>query len=408
MSKLSLMNKENKRQYLFNSVVWKSEIENSQTIEVDRLSIIDEILSTWEYLTSTNILTLVKLVKYAKTEKIKNNFYQLSSLSGNERKSRTLEMFILQYDEIEGKKRYDEFIRRLDTEKRYKEKYGEIEGNIKFNEYKQRLSVSQRKKVIREGKIPQQERSLICKEYWIKIGHTEEEAIELSKAHHLMMIEHSHKVKPIRLRINIPNTLDYWLYRGYDYTTALKMQKLITIKSIQSKEGYKKKYGDEWIEKWDDMCRKKNASYLRNLSKKDGFVCKASKQSLEYFNPLRTWLISKHNILPDDIYLGIEGSKEFFLAHSTLYYFRYDFTIRSKKIIIEYHGDRWHPSDILTDSQWKDWSSPHGISVDIQHNIDIKRKEIAETLGFKYYVIWSYKDKDQEMKNVIKFIEDNI
>jgi len=407
MSKLSSMDKESKKNYLFSSVVWKREIGDIE-IDEEKVEIINDIILTWDSLYVTNVITLARLIKYADVIDIKKNFHILSSMPGNERKKRNLNMFILQFGMSEGTEKYNHFLGELNINKRYTDKFGEIDGKEQIIEYKKKLSISQTKKVEREGPIPQKERSLMCKEYWTKKGYSIDDAIYLAKNHNTSMNKNSQKVKHNHPRINIPNTLDYWLYRGFDYETAIQKQKEITVKSIQSKDMFEKKYGEKWVEKWEEMCYKRQITQMKTHTKNDGFVCKASKQSLEYFNPLRTWLIEKYKISPDDIYVGIEGSKEFFLAHSTLYYFRYDFTIRPKKIIIEYHGDRWHPADILTEEQRNSWVSPYGISYKTQNDIDTKRKDIAEKLGFKYYVIWSYKDREQEMKNVMNFIEESI
>lgn len=407
MSKLSVLDKENKRKYLFECVVWKREFDNID-IDKKRIDIIDEIISTWDNLSATNVITLCRLIKYVDIDDIKTNFYILSSLSGNDRRKRELEIFILQYGKEEGTRRYDNYKSKLNINGRYLKKFGNELGNKKITEYKQKLSIAQKNRAKRETDTQRRENSLLCKEFWMRKGYSEIIAIELADNHQQNMIENSKKIKTEHPRINMPNTLDYWLHRGYDYETAIQKQKEITIKSIISKERYKEKYGEQWNEKWNETRNKMRLTYMKTIKKQGGFVCTASKQSLKYFNPLRSWLIDNHQISSDDIYLGIEGSKEFFIAHSTLYYFRYDFTIRSKKIIIEFHGDRWHPSDILTELQWKYWESPHGLSADIQHDIDIKRKDVAESLGYKYYTIWSYKDWEKELKNVMNFIEENL
>jgi len=378
-------------------------------IDKERETIIISIISKWEKLYITDIVSLARLIRYAEVDEIKNNYNVLSTTDGIEKRKRKLNMFILQYGKKEGSARYGQFTNKLNILNRYIKKYGEIEGYKKYGLYIKKLSVSQQKKVIREGKIIQKERSLLCKEYWMKRGYSKDESILLAKNHSNMLVKNSHSVVHVVPRIHRLNTLDYWLYNGYDYETACVMKKIQTDKSIQSKEEYKKKYGEKWEEKWDVMQEKRRIKTLKTISKNNGFKCNASKQSLLYFLPLKCWIMKKYNISEDDIYIGIDGSKEFFLANSTQYYFRYDFTIRTKKIIIDYHGERFHPSKhIIPDKEWYKWKSPYGISSTIQYNIDIKRKIVAEELGFKYYVIWSYKEYDDEIKNVMKFIEDNI
>lgn len=85
-------------------------------------------------------------------------------------------------------------------------------------------------------------------------------------------------------------------------------------------------------------------------------------------------------------------------------YISYDFTIRSKKIIIEYHGTTFHAKN-----SYEDWTNVFTNESAIEN---IKNREIKNNLaklnGFKLLEIWSDDKDDINIEMCIKFIKDNI
>jgi hypothetical protein len=131
---------------------------------------------------------------------------------------------------------------------------------------------------------------------------------------------------------------------------------------------------------------------------------KASKESLKVFNPLIEWCIES-GIESDDILIGVDNKSEFFLKSNNIYF--YDFTIRSKRIIIEYNGIAFHAKPSQLESN--DWFSPF-----TRENAydNIKRSKIkyqlAKDKGFEVFEIWSdisYLDNIELCK---KFIRERI
>lgn len=128
---------------------------------------------------------------------------------------------------------------------------------------------------------------------------------------------------------------------------------------------------------------------------------KASKESLIIFNPLISWCLN-NKISYDDIYIGIEEKKEYFISDDMNIFF-YDFTIKSKKIIIEFNGVLFHAKE---DS--KNWSNPftnESASDNIQKT-KIK-KDVAIRNGFKIIEIWSDEDPIVNLELCKKFIIEN-
>lgn len=129
---------------------------------------------------------------------------------------------------------------------------------------------------------------------------------------------------------------------------------------------------------------------------------KASKSSKRVFDEVINWCLSS-GIDYDDIYLGIDGKNEFFLRNGENF-FMYDFTIKSKKLIIEYHGIAFHAKK--KDDIW--------VNVFTNENAkqNIKKRKIknglAKSLGFKILEIWSDDDVSLNIEKCKKFISKNL
>lgn len=86
-----------------------------------------------------------------------------------------------------------------------------------------------------------------------------------------------------------------------------------------------------------------------------------SKISLKYFDNLSNYILEKTNIKESDIFYGRNGKRgEFYLKYYKdnipKSYF-YDFTILSKKIIIEFNGVYYHAKKNLTLEEKNKWEN---------------------------------------------------
>lgn len=129
---------------------------------------------------------------------------------------------------------------------------------------------------------------------------------------------------------------------------------------------------------------------------------KASKASLIIFEPLLRWCL-ENNILLDDVYLGVGDNKEYFIYTDNGVFF-YDFTIRSKKIIIEYNGIAFHAK-----SECDNWFNPFTNESASENIKKYKiKKEAAYEKGFVLLEIWSDEDPLINLELCKKFIKNNI
>ena len=112
-----------------------------------------------------------------------------------------------------------------------------------------------------------------------------------------------------------------------------------------------------------------------------------SKESLIFFIPIYKKL--RNTIDRSEIFWGIQGSKEYFIWDSEgNRIFFYDFVIPKYKVILEYHGKRYHPNPNWTKEKWNKWDL-FGMSSDDKRKLDLYKNKIAEDNEYKLIEIFS-------------------
>lgn len=172
-------------------------------------------------------------------------------------------------------------------------------------------------------------------------------------------------------------------------------KKILICRTSNTFRSFISKYGIETgTEKWNDR--------LNKILIKSG---KASKESLLIFKPLLAEFQSKF-----ECYLGFENLNEWFIWDNTLKKrFSFDFTLREPKIIIEFHGEAFHPNkNRLTEEEWNNWKSPFSkISANEAMTVDQHKKKLAEENGFKVLELWSSTSVEENIEIARKFIFEN-
>ena len=224
-----------------------------------------------------------------------------------------------------------------------------------------------------------------CIDYWILKGYSIEEATDkVSKIQSVGLIEN------IRQKYNC--TFD----EARDIQTDRYARRLKTIRSkpleIQ-KLLYSKQDASSMtycLRKCDFDYKKATNLYYTLLKKRMVPFGRASKESLRYFIPLYKYLRRDMAISHDDIYFGITGSREYYIFDSTnQHFFMYDFTICSKKLIIEYDGKFWHSM--------------------LKNKMNDKIKQsLAESQGFKILHVSSTISDTTKLIVMKEFINENI
>lgn len=116
---------------------------------------------------------------------------------------------------------------------------------------------------------------------------------------------------------------------------------------------------------------------------------RASKESLALFLPLYKWL-RRRGYRREEILFGVEGSEEFTILYNNRVFF-YDFFIRPLKLIVEFHGTKFH-------ARTENDTLLFGHSARSVMEKDRIKLEAAKKNGFELLVVWS--DADDSLSRI--------
>jgi len=267
---------------------------------------------------------------------------------------------------------------------------------------------------IEEAKYKIRSQRKINIEYWIERGLSEESAILKIKD-----FQKQNSAKRKKYLGVTWNQYEYWMTKENMSVDEAKAK----VSDLQKTYDLKKlitKYGNlEGSKRYEEMCKKlSNSHSLKGYIERYGEIigrekyeeviikkCSnsgVSKESLIFFKKIYRSIRDKIN--REEIYWGIQGSKEYFLYdNESSKIFFYDFTIPSLKIIIEYHGKRYHPNPGWEEEKWKKWDFM-GMSADNKRKLDIYKNQVAEKLGFEVIEIFSDDIKINTAGSIIDLI----
>lgn len=213
-------------------------------------------------------------------------------------------------------------------------------------------------------------------------------------------------------------SLDHWIKKGYSYDDAVEMRRRRqqTFSLQKCIEKYGKEKGIEIFnkrqEKWQNTLKSKPEeeriiiSLKKNTFSIEGWMLRGYTEQeaqgivKERFNRSSSKYFSDEAVrfFEDNFSLTsgwLYGTSEWFIwdhDHSRHYF--YDFTHIDKKIIIEYHGQAFHPNkEKLNVDEWKNWRQPFSDkTADEAQSFDVYKKQLAEYHGFKVFEIFSNDD----------------
>jgi len=192
------------------------------------------------------------------------------------------------------------------------------------------------------------------------------------------------EVREIREKTSFP-TKEVWISRFGDSEESLSQynKRLAQCDSSSYDWALSKSSGDEILA--DEIY--KNRQIKNNHKPGVG-----SKLSLKLFKKFEIIIREKYNIDYNDIYVGDERRKEYFLYNSeqkTIYF--YDFTIRSKKIIIEFNGCFYHPKTRDENPE--------------RFDRDKCKIDFAKQNGFEVFIVWDDKSISENLNELLEKIE---
>ena len=392
---------------IFKTKNWKDNL----VIDNITINILQElccIVKEWDVIYHIKVVHIATLCSFNDT--IIDFYNEYYTIPSSKRKARCKLNYILYYGKAEGIKRWLEYNKNnnISYKKKLILKYGETEGIKRWLEYKQILSEKQKERYKNTTINEKRKYSCRCIEYWLSKGYSVDDAKEvISKMQSKSSLKRHEKMTPVDYRKNNPMCEEYWLSKGYSVDESMIMKQPYLDNFIMTKDNFIRLH-DNGEQKWNDMISKRKKSMKSYISNNHAMFGVASKESLRYFIPLYRKIRTKYNIDRKDIYFGVKGSMEYFIGHGKSYYYMYDFTISSKRIIIEYNNLRWHPHPIkMNVDEWNNWNI-HGMNAQNKYDYDRIKIETAINHGFDVLVIWSCDSKEYNFNKIEGFINEHI
>lgn len=255
-------------------------------------------------------------------------------------------------------------------------------------------------------------------EYWIERGLTKDEAILKIKD-----IQKENSAKRKKYHGVTWNQFEYWMKKE-KITEEEAKKKVSELQKTFDLEKIIKRYGKiEGTIRYENMCKnlsnsqslngfinrygidEGNKKYIETIIKRCSNTY-TSKESLILFKKIYKKI--RKYLQRNEIYWGISGSKEYFLYNKdSKKVFFYDFTIPRLKIIIEYHGKRYHPNPKWDQEKWNKWNFM-GLNAKEKRDIDVYKNKVAENYGFEVIEIFSDEVNESTIELIInKIIQKN-
>lgn len=210
------------------------------------------------------------------------------------------------------------------------------------------------------------------RQHWIAKGYSEEQAIE--------------KVKQIQATNTIENYTNKY---GVEGEQKFLKRKSEWMSRMQDPEIHKSRsLGiNRYIERYGEDLGKLKYMNMRQKRNQHSRIGKASDESIKALAPIINYLEQ----LKIEYYVGLPGKREWLIfdEHTQRPYF-YDLTIPRFSIIIEYHGEGFHPNPTWDNHKWLSWRAAFtNIGADEQYERDCYKKNLAEGKGWSVFEIYS-------------------
>ena len=268
---------------------------------------------------------------------------------------------------------------------------------ISSNSGKQNKGKSVKERIIKKlGSVEAAEKFIkeyncFCKEYWLKRGYTEEEAIKNISE---IQTKNSNKITvPSRRQASI-RCKEHWIKIGYNEEES---QKIISrYQTTFSKEICINKYGKE---KGSEIFKKRQEKWQLTLHKTNKMHCGYSKISQDLFNEL-----IKHT--NNEIYYGSLNREYTIYNKENKHIYAFDFTDLTNKKIIEFQGDIYHanPNLFSEDDKPSPWNN---LTSKELWQKDEYKKQVALNNNFDLIQIWESdfrNNKEKTIKKCLNFL----
>ena len=268
---------------------------------------------------------------------------------------------------------------------------------ISSNSGKQNKGKSVKERIIKKlGSVEAAEKFIkeyncFCKEYWLKRGYTEEEAIKNISE---IQTKNSNKITVSSRRQASIRCKEHWIKIGYNEEES---QKIISrYQTTFSKEICINKYGKE---KGLEIFKKRQEKWQLTLHKTNKMHCGYSKISQDLFNEL-----IKHT--NNEIYYGSLNREYTIYNKENKHIYAFDFTDLTNKKIIEFQGDIYHanPNLFSEDDKPSPWNN---LTSKELWQKDEYKKQVALNNNFDLIQIWESdfrNNKEKTIKKCLNFL----
>lgn len=340
-----------------------------------------------------------------------NISYEEANIKIQELKKRTtitLENLVRKHGEEEGRKRFESFKQKsAHTKEKYMEKYGD-EWEEHWNKYLKSKSCSLEKFIERYGEV---DGTKMFEQYQAKKSYSNSLACYIEKYGEA---EGSTKYEAVQRKRNA-STLSHFVEKFGKEEGLKKYDETNLRKNTRSLGFYVNKYGEQLgSEKYEESKMKCSPLFLA-LKKEYGeefAIVTYSKykdkkfdvigQDLNLILPHKTSIKSKRlskgpvskesNIffkllefaLERKLTYGKKSDELKLINVDTCRYYCYDCYDEVSNTIIEFHGVTWHPKEGQLE-----WTNPFGAPYFEKRKKDLCKKELAESKGYKYIVVYS-------------------
>ncbi len=341
-----------------------------------------------------------QLSSYTEIDNFKEGLITYLELKG----SLNLKKQQARHGKIQGEKLYNEMLQknRIFTNGKWTEQ--------ELTEHRKKVSEKFKENNKLRSKEEKRAQSWGCIEFWLKKGFSKEEAqIKINeKSEYLRETTKwsngSSTVSPENSNVCI----EYWIKRYGEIEGPIRYRKRqitfnleICIEKYGIEDGIKR--WKERQEKWlKTLNEKPEEEKLEILKRKLTPFGKASKSSLKLFLPLINDILNENLVSYDEIFIGFDDKKEYFLIQDKQIKF-FDFCIPSIKIIIEFHGLLFHYDELIDDIP----NNIFNLDVNLIKTNDILKEKFAINNGFDYITIWENEDLNDARRKCLDRIRDN-
>ena len=376
-------------------IKWKAFLPNN-ILEQQHKNHVENNTYNLEFLINKKGFTLEEANEYI------NKHKQISSNLGKQNKGKsTKERIIKKLGSIEAAEKFIKEYNCFCKEYWLKRGYTEEEAikNISEIQIKNSNKVKNRKTISKQELIDKgidadlfmKEKSIFCKEYWLKRGYTEEEAIKNISE---IQTKNSNKITiPGRRQASI-RCKEHWIKLGYNEEES---QKIISrYQTTFSKEICINKYGKE---KGLEIFKKRQEKWQLTLHKTNKMHCGYSKISQDLFNEL-----IKHT--NNEIYYGSLNREYTIYNKENKHIYAFDFTDLTNRKIIEFQGDIYHanPNLFSEDDKPSPWNN---LTSKELWQKDEYKKQVALNNNFDLIQIWESdfrNNKEKTIKKCLNFL----